>query len=81
MHAELTADNMASVPNMARQPIVLAANSTGAVAAKPPSAPAAMVQPFSVASRSSGNHSVNAFIDPIRQADTPMPISARPSVS
>jgi hypothetical protein len=39
-----------------------------------------MTTPFRVAMRSSGNQSVNAFIEPIRQAETPMPISARPIV-
>ncbi len=41
--------------------------------------PMKMYQPLMVARRESGNHSVNAFIAPMRQADTPSPISARPA--
>ncbi len=40
-----------------------------------------MNQPLTVASRASGNQSVNALIEPIRHAETPSPISARPSAS
>ena len=57
------------------------AASTGAVAARPPTAPTKMYQPVIVARRESGNQSVNALIATMRHADTPRPISARPTAS
>jgi len=59
----------------------LLAATTGVVAASPPIEPTKMNHPFTVASRDSGNQSVKALIDPIRQAETPRPMSARPSAS
>ena len=41
----------------------------------------AIIQPESAVSRSRGNQSVNALIEPISPAETPSPISARPAES
>ena len=57
------------------------AHSTGAVAVRAPSPPAASTQPLTAGRRWGGNHRTKVFRLAIRQAETPRPISARPKTS
>jgi hypothetical protein len=81
MSAAATTLSAPSPMNSARQPNGPSSASTGTVADSEPTLPIPIIQPLSAVSRSRGNHSVNALIDPIRPADTPSPISARPAES
>ena len=74
-------DSAAKPANTPRQSVIPSSISTGAVADSAPRPPAVMMQPFANGSRSGANHSVLALNEAIRHADTPSPISARPTVS
>src|SRR5438552_12830190 len=71
----------ASTTNSVRHPKDPSSACTGAVAESAPTLPMAIIQPESAVSRSRGNHSVNALIEPISPDETPSPISARPAES
>jgi hypothetical protein len=71
----------ASPTKSVRQPNGPSSASTGAVAESVPMLPIAIIQPESAVSRSRGNQSVNALIEPMRPAETPRPMSARPAES
>ncbi len=66
---------------ISRQPASCSATSSGAVAASAPSPPEVMIQPVSEACRSAGKLSEKALNAAIRQADTPRPLSPRPTAS
>ncbi|MFT3962176.1 MAG: hypothetical protein QM701_12150 [Propionivibrio sp.] len=71
----------ASPANTSRQVATCSTASSGAEAISAPSEPEVMIQPVSEACRSAGNHCEKNLKAAIRQAETPRPISPRPTAS
>ncbi len=67
--------------NTVRQSTVWISNSSGTVVDNAPTVPKAKITPLTRGIFALGNHSTFAFSDAIRQADTPRPISPRPTIS
>src|SRR5207245_5255831 len=82
-NTEALAASVASAKNaaMVRQSVTRSAISSGTVTVIAPRMPTAKARELTLARRSFGYHSANAWNEPIRHTETPRPTRARPRMS